>query len=106
MRKLSIDHDKRVADLLELVQLEGLGDRFPRQLSGGQRQRVALARALASNPRCVCTPSVRTEQCHSPNVDANGAPAYRPMHCTPYVSLAVTPALTHKLELLNVGCCC
>eukprot|EP00197_Chlamydomonas_leiostraca_P006496 CAMPEP_0202868934 /NCGR_PEP_ID=MMETSP1391-20130828/11421_1 /ASSEMBLY_ACC=CAM_ASM_000867 /TAXON_ID=1034604 /ORGANISM="Chlamydomonas leiostraca, Strain SAG 11-49" /LENGTH=379 /DNA_ID=CAMNT_0049549165 /DNA_START=294 /DNA_END=1432 /DNA_ORIENTATION=- len=51
MRKLTIDHDKRVADLLELVQLEGLGDRFPRQLSGGQRQRVALARSLASNPR-------------------------------------------------------
>lgn len=53
MRKLQIDHDQRVADLLELVQLEGLGDRFPKQLSGGQRQRVALARALASNPKCV-----------------------------------------------------
>jgi sulfate transport system ATP-binding protein len=52
VRNLKLDHDKRVADLLELVQLEGLGDRFPRQLSGGQRQRVALARALASNPRC------------------------------------------------------
>lgn len=51
VRNLKLDHDKRVADLLELVQLEGLGDRFPRQLSGGQRQRVALARALASNPR-------------------------------------------------------
>ena len=52
MRKLELDHNARVQDLLELVQLEGLGDRFPRQLSGGQRQRVALARALASNPRC------------------------------------------------------
>ncbi|KAF8061958.1 cysA [Scenedesmus sp. PABB004] len=51
VRKLPVDHDKRVADLLELVQLTGLGDRYPRQLSGGQRQRVALARALASNPR-------------------------------------------------------
>ena len=51
MRKLNIDHDKRVAELLALVQLTGLGDRYPRQLSGGQRQRVALARALASNPR-------------------------------------------------------
>jgi hypothetical protein len=40
-----------VEDLLELVQLTGLGDRYPRQLSGGQRQRVALARALASNPK-------------------------------------------------------
>ncbi|MFI4965472.1 MAG: sulfate/molybdate ABC transporter ATP-binding protein [Caulobacterales bacterium] len=41
----------RVADLLSLVQLEGLGTRFPAQLSGGQRQRVALARALAIEPR-------------------------------------------------------
>jgi sulfate/thiosulfate transport system ATP-binding protein len=42
---------KRVEDLLELVQLSGLGDRYPSQLSGGQRQRVALARALAVEPR-------------------------------------------------------
>lgn len=42
---------KRVTELLELVQLGGLGDRYPAQLSGGQRQRVALARALAIKPR-------------------------------------------------------
>jgi len=41
----------RVLDLLELMQLNGLGDRYPSQLSGGQRQRVALARALAINPK-------------------------------------------------------
>ncbi|MDB5409483.1 MAG: sulfate transporter ATP-binding protein [Rhodospirillales bacterium] len=41
---------RRVAELLELVQLGGLGQRFPSQLSGGQRQRVALARALAVDP--------------------------------------------------------
>jgi sulfate transport system ATP-binding protein len=41
----------RVADLLRLVQLEGLEKRYPSQLSGGQRQRVALARALAIEPR-------------------------------------------------------
>src|SRR5215218_2206599 len=42
---------ERVERLLKLVQLEGLGDRFPGQLSGGQRQRVALARALATEPK-------------------------------------------------------
>lgn len=41
----------RVADLLRLVRLEGLGNRFPAQISGGQRQRVALARALAVDPK-------------------------------------------------------
>ncbi|MGZ3339418.1 MAG: sulfate/molybdate ABC transporter ATP-binding protein [Reyranella sp.] len=43
--------DRRVRDLLDLVQLGGLGKRYPAQLSGGQRQRVALARALAVEPR-------------------------------------------------------
>lgn len=42
---------KKVTDLLDLVQLGWLADRFPSQLSGGQRQRVALARALAVEPR-------------------------------------------------------
>jgi sulfate transport system ATP-binding protein len=41
---------RRVDDLLRLVQLDALGDRYPSQLSGGQRQRVALARALAIEP--------------------------------------------------------
>lgn len=41
----------RVEELLELVQLKGLGNRYPSQLSGGQRQRVALARALAVQPQ-------------------------------------------------------
>jgi sulfate transport system ATP-binding protein len=41
----------KVNELLKLVQLEGLAQRYPAQLSGGQRQRVALARALAVEPR-------------------------------------------------------
>ncbi len=41
----------RVQDLLTLMNLEGLNDRYPAQLSGGQRQRVALARALAPKPK-------------------------------------------------------
>jgi sulfate transport system ATP-binding protein len=42
---------RRALELLDLVQLSGLENRFPAQLSGGQRQRVALARALAIEPR-------------------------------------------------------
>lgn len=42
---------ERVTELLKLIRLEGIDNRFPTQLSGGQRQRVALARALAAQPR-------------------------------------------------------
>ncbi len=42
---------RRASELLDLVQLSGLENRYPSQLSGGQRQRVALARALAIEPR-------------------------------------------------------
>ncbi len=41
----------RVKRLLDLVQIDWMGNRYPHQLSGGQRQRVALARALAVEPR-------------------------------------------------------
>ncbi|MDB5684274.1 MAG: sulfate transporter ATP-binding protein [Sphingomonas bacterium] len=51
VRPSDAEIDRRVAELIDLVQLGGLGDRYPAQLSGGQRQRVALARALAVEPR-------------------------------------------------------
>ena len=44
------DRERRVREVLELVQLGALADRYPHQLSGGQQQRVALARALAVQP--------------------------------------------------------
>jgi putative spermidine/putrescine transport system ATP-binding protein len=44
------DRTRRVETMLELVELTGYGERFPRELSGGQQQRVAVARALAFQP--------------------------------------------------------
>src|SRR5581483_6585001 len=45
--------ERRVDEVLNLVQMSELSDRKPNQLSGGQQQRVALARALAVNPDCL-----------------------------------------------------
>jgi iron(III) transport system ATP-binding protein len=54
VRKLErAEQEKRIAEVLDLVQMSNLADRRPNQLSGGQQQRVALARALAVNPDCL-----------------------------------------------------
>ena len=51
IRKLGLDLEAKVEELLKLIELEEFGSRYPPQLSGGQKQRVAVARALACNPR-------------------------------------------------------
>ena len=53
LRERGVDRqtiERRVREMLDLVSLSGLGDRYPRQLSGGQQQRVALARSLVIEP--------------------------------------------------------
>jgi len=51
MRKVArSERDRRVAEMLGLVHLASMAERYPRQLSGGQRQRVAIARALVIEP--------------------------------------------------------
>jgi ABC-type Fe3+/spermidine/putrescine transport system ATPase subunit len=52
VRKMSrSQRSARVGELLDLVRLAGLAERYPHQISGGQQQRVALARALAIEPQ-------------------------------------------------------
>lgn len=45
------ERSRRVAEVLELVQLEGVGDKYPKELSGGMKQRVALARSIVVEPK-------------------------------------------------------
>ena len=47
------DQEKRVNELLELVELSDRADHYPNELSGGQRQRVAIARSLANDPEVI-----------------------------------------------------
>jgi ABC-type Fe3+/spermidine/putrescine transport system ATPase subunit len=52
IRKITSDEaSRRIKEVLQLVDLEGLEERYPRELSGGQQQRVAVARALVVRPR-------------------------------------------------------
>jgi iron(III) transport system ATP-binding protein len=50
---IEVELQKRIDEVLELVGLSGLANRYPHELSGGQQQRVALARALAPSPRLI-----------------------------------------------------
>ena len=57
LRRLDGWNDARIADRIEecldLVELDGMSERFPSQLSGGQRKRAGLARAIAASPKYV-----------------------------------------------------
>ena len=74
---------ERVDELLNLVQLQNFGDRYPAQLSGGQRQRMGLARARAraagAAPRRAVRRSRRQGPCRAPRV-ASTAPRRGPRH--------------------------
>ena len=46
-----IEKNQRVKELLELISLQGIEEKYPHQLSGGEQQRVSLARSLATSPK-------------------------------------------------------
>jgi iron(III) transport system ATP-binding protein len=108
------DRARRVPALLALVDLCGLGGRYPHELSGGQQQRVALARALAPAPRVVLLdepwsnvdPQLRAELRHEV------ASVLRPLRVTALLvthdreeafSLADRIALMRDGEIVQVG---
>ncbi|GAA2890446.1 hypothetical protein GCM10020220_095760 [Nonomuraea rubra] len=73
--------DRRVGEMLEIVDLADRGRRMPRQLSGGQQQRVALARALVNRPRARCCSTSRsarsTSSCARPCRSSSSASSAR-----------------------------
>ena len=99
---------RRVDELLELVQLQGFGNRYPSQLSGGQRQRVALARALAVQPRVLLLdePFSALDAKVRKELRAWLRNLHDEMHVTTVIvthDLAVARLLAHRLMVMKQG---
>lgn len=91
-------HDERVAELVELLRLEGLERRRPGELSGGQQQRVALARALARRPRLLLLDEPLSAL-DSPTRDALRGELRRLLRASGVPSIVVTHDRTEALVL-------
>ena len=94
------DPNERVATALELVKLDGFGDRYPRELSGGQQQRIALARAIVFRPAAAADGRAARR---ARQEAARGAPARDHAH-QPRSSAATVLYVTHDQEEALVMC--
>ncbi len=91
--------DKRVTELLALVDLEDKRDAYPAQLSGGQKQRVAIARALANNPRVLLS----DEATSALDPDATEAILSLLRRLNEQLGLTVV-LITHEMSVIKAVC--
>ena len=93
------ERERRVDELLEMVQLPDKGKALPRELSGGQKQRVAIARALAMNPKILLCDEATSA------LDPNIAETIMDLLSDINRSLGITIiVVTHQLSILKASC--
>ena len=91
--------ERRVDELLEMVQLPDKGKSLPRELSGGQKQRVAIARALAMNPKILLCDEATSA------LDPNIAETIMDLLSDINKRLGITIiVVTHQLSILKASC--
>ena len=93
------ERERRVDELLEMVQLPDKGKALPRELSGGQKQRVAIARALAMNPKILLCDEATSA------LDPNIAETIMDLLSDINKRLGITIiVVTHQLSILKASC--
>ena len=93
------ERERRVDELLEMVQLPDRGRALPRELSGGQKQRVAIARALAMNPKILLCDEATSA------LDPNIAETIMDLLSDINKRLGITIiVVTHQLSILKASC--
>lgn len=93
------DIDKRVKELLELVEISDKIDARPRELSGGQKQRVAIARALAMNPKILLCDEATSAL--DPKIANSVIQLLRRINKELGITIIV---VTHQMEVLRACC--
>ena len=93
-----IEKNQRVKELLELISLQGIEEKYPHQLSGGEQQRVAVARALINSPSIILADEP------SGNLDSKNAEELHNLFFKLNKELGQTfVIITHNQEFANLG---